>query len=112
MRNDIFCYEQTKMNITKLEVAKTISRETGIPIPDVLAVLDKFMDCIISGLAKGSHFEFRNFGSFVIREARPRKGRNPKKPDRTFTVPARKIVKFRMSKKLREMLNQPGRERT
>lgn len=94
------------MNITKLEIAKSISRETGIPIPDVLAVLDRFMEHIISGLTKGNRFEFRNFGTFITRETPARKARNPKKPSEIFTVPAHKIVKFRMSKKLRKMLNK------
>lgn len=94
------------MNITKLEVAKSISHETGIPIPDVLAVLDRFMEHIISGLAKGNRFEFRHFGTFISRETPARKARNPKKPDKIFPVPAHKVVKFRMSKKLREMLNK------
>ena len=62
---------------------------------DVFAVLQKSLDYIVDALAKGEHVEFRNFGVFTIRERKSRIGRNPKKPQNTVMIPARKVVKFK-----------------
>jgi len=83
------------MTLTKRDLVMRISEETGLIQQDVFAVLQKTLDYIVDALAKGEHVEFRNFGVFTIRERKSRIGRNPKKPQNTVTIPARKVVKFK-----------------
>ncbi|TAN35968.1 MAG: integration host factor subunit beta [Verrucomicrobia bacterium] len=83
------------MTLTKRDLVMRISEETGLIQQDVFAVLQKTLDYIVDALAKGEHVEFRNFGVFTIRERKARIGRNPKKPQNTVTIPARKVVKFK-----------------
>ncbi len=48
--------------------------------------------------------EFRNFGVFEVRERKQRIGRNPNKPENVVTIPARKVVKFKPGKIMRERI--------
>jgi len=83
------------MALTKRDLVLRIAEETGLIQQDVFAVLQKSLDYLVDALAKGEHVEFRNFGVFTIRERKSRIGRNPKKPQNTVMIPARKVVKFK-----------------
>ncbi len=93
--------------MTKRELAVRISDETGINQQDVLAVIHKTMDCIIESLARGDSVEFRNFGVFEVRVRKARVGRNPNKPENVVTIPARKVVKFKMGKIMKARVMTP-----
>ena len=44
-------------------------------------------------MLEGRHIEFRDFGVFEVVRRKARLGRNPRKPDELYPIPARKIVK-------------------
>jgi len=44
----------------------------------------------------------RNFGTFEIRVAKAKIGRNPNNPEKDVPIPARAIVKFKPGKELKE----------
>jgi hypothetical protein len=46
--------------------------------------------------------ELRHFGVLEVRLTKPRVGRNPNKPESSFTIPARATVKFKPGKIMRE----------
>ena len=56
---------------------------------------------------KGEKVKISGFGNFVIREKRPRKGRNPQTGEQMM-IPGRKVLKFKPSAILREVVNQDG----
>jgi nucleoid DNA-binding protein len=93
--------------MTKRDLVMRISRETGMAQQDVLTVLQKTLDHMVDTLAKGENIEFRNFGIFTIQIRKARIGRNPKKTSQVVTIPARKVVKFKMGRimKARVMKN-------
>jgi nucleoid DNA-binding protein len=62
------------------------------------------MDYIVEALEEGENVEFRNFGVFEVRERKQRIGRNPNKPEDVVTIPARKVVKFKPGKIMREKI--------
>jgi len=81
-----------------------IADETGLIQQDVYAVIQKSLDYIVDALDKGDTVEFRNFGVFEVRERKQRIGRNPNKPENVVTIPARKVVKFKPGKIMREKI--------
>jgi nucleoid DNA-binding protein len=93
--------------MTKRDLVMRIAKETGLIQQDVLMVLQKTLDYILEGLAKGENVEFRNFGVFQVQVRKARIGRNPKNPTRVVTIPSRKVVKFKMGRimKARVMKN-------
>lgn len=50
------------MNLTKREIVKRISKESGLIQAEVYAVVQKTLDQIAEALAKGGKVELRNFG--------------------------------------------------
>tara|TARA_B100001769_G_C21779282_1_gene425362 strand:- start:201 stop:482 length:282 start_codon:yes stop_codon:yes gene_type:complete len=90
--------------MTKRDLVMRISEETGLIQQDVYAVLQKSLDYIVDALEKNESVEFRNFGIFEISQRKKRIGRNPNNPENTVTIPARKVVKFKPGKIMKERI--------
>jgi len=90
--------------MTKRDLVVRIADETGLIQQDVYTVVQKTLDYIIEGLAKGENIEFRNFGVFEVRERKQRIGRNPNRPEQVVTIPARKVVKFKPGKVMKKII--------
>ena len=90
--------------MTKRDLVMRIASETGLIQQDVYAVIQKTLDYIVEALDEGDTVEFRNFGVFEVRERKQRIGRNPNKPEDVVTIPARKVVKFKPGKIMRQKI--------
>lgn len=90
--------------ITKKDLIDEIAERTQAEHTVVKAVVQNFLDEIISELAKGNRLEFREFGVFEIREQAARMAQNPKTLE-PVEVPARRIVKFKMGRMMKEKLS-------
>jgi nucleoid DNA-binding protein len=90
--------------MTKRDLVMRIASENGMIQQDVYAVIQKTLDYIVEALDEGDTVEFRNFGVFEVRERKQRIGRNPNKPEDVVTIPARKVVKFKPGKIMREKI--------
>jgi nucleoid DNA-binding protein len=90
--------------MTKRDLVMRIADETGLIQQDVFSVLQKSLDYIVDALEQGDTVEFRNFGVFEVRERKQRIGRNPNRPENVVTIPARKVVKFKPGKIMREKI--------
>ena len=64
--------------MTKADLVKVISENTGIIRKDVAVVVDSLLQSIKDSLGKGHHIEIRGFGTFRLKTRKPRMGRNPK----------------------------------
>ncbi len=71
---------------------------------DISALVDTFFDEIGRALADGGRVELRGFGSFVTKERKARRGRNPRNGEQV-DVPDKKAAAFRASKILNRRLN-------
>ena len=72
---------------------------------DLEKALSLVMDEIIKTIAKDNNVQIRGFGSFKIKQLKPRIGRNPRDGSR-IEIPAKKNVHWKISKKLFQKLNQ------
>ena len=88
--------------ITKRDLVIQISDQTGLTQHQVFDVLQLFLDNITSHLAQNNEVVLRNFGTFEIRVAKAKIGRNPNDPGKDVPIPARSIVKFKPGKELKE----------
>jgi len=90
--------------ITKKELTDRIAESTQTKQTLVIAIIQNFLDEIISELAKGNRLEFRDFGVFEPCDRAPRTAKNPKTLEQIH-VPAKRIVKFKMGRLMRQKLN-------
>jgi nucleoid DNA-binding protein len=87
--------------ITKKELVTELSDVTGAKHADTLAMVEAFMELVSKHLAEGSEITLRTFGTFDLRVARGKIGRNPKQPNSEVMIPDRCVVRFKPSKELK-----------
>ena len=71
----------------------------------VADVITHTLDAIRDALVNGDTVELRNFGVFKIEIRKERIGRIPKDPSVDIRIPARKVVKFRSGKEMKNQLD-------
>jgi len=96
--------------ITKKDVVDRIAEATQCKHVVVKTVVHEFLNGIVSELAKGNRLEFRDFGVFEVREQAARMAQNPKTLE-PVEVPAKRRVKFKMGRLMREGMNTKARKK-
>lgn len=91
--------------VTKKDLIDRIADQTGQKRVVVKSTVQKFLDEVIMELGKGNRLEFRDFGVFELRERQPRVAQNPKTLE-PVDVPAKKVVKFKVGRKMQQSLDE------
>ena len=94
---------------TKKDFVDRIAETTQCKSVVVKMVVQQFLDEIVSELANNNRLEFRDFGVFEVRERAARAAQNPKTLER-IQIPAKRKVKFKMGRMMREGMNGKGAE--
>jgi integration host factor subunit beta len=90
--------------ITKKELIDRITKKTQCKNITCKEIVQQFLDEIATELGKNNRLEFRDFGVFEVRERAARTAQNPKTLEK-IQVPAKRKVKFKMGRVMRERLN-------
>jgi len=90
--------------VTKKEIVKTISDETGLNQQQIKAIVQRTFDAIVSTLVEEGRIELRNFGVFQVRPRAARKARNPR-TGRQVEVPEKFVVTFKPGKVMEQKVN-------
>ena len=72
---------------------------------DIEKIISIVFDEISEALKRGENIEIRGFGTYKIVTRKARQGRNPKSSE-TIQIPAKKAIKWKMSKTLFNRLNK------
>ncbi|HMU40877.1 MAG TPA: HU family DNA-binding protein [Pseudomonadota bacterium] len=83
----------------KVELLRLLSNKHKLPLGKTQDLLEDFFGFLTAALARGEMVDFRGFGTFLVREARARKGRNIKKGEEV-SIPARRVPTLRPGKTL------------
>ena len=89
--------------ITKKELIDRIAEQTQAKRVTVKCIIQAFLDEITRELCDNNRLEFRDFGVFEIKTRAARTAQNPKTLARV-EVPAKRTVKFKMGRLMREHL--------
>lgn len=73
-------------------------------LQDMTTVVNIIFDSMVDAIKRGERIELRGFGSFEVRERKPRMGRNPKSGAQV-KLQERKVPFFKTGKELRIMVN-------
>jgi len=90
--------------VTKKEIVKTISEETGINQQVIKSIVQRTFDSIVTTLVEEGRIELRNFGVFQVRPRAARKARNPR-TGRQVEVPEKFVVTFKPGKIMEQKVN-------
>ena len=90
---------------TKKDLIDRITAQTALKRSDVKKTVQAFLDNVIEELGEGNRLEFREFGVFEVRERASRTAQNPKTLE-PVKVPAKKTVKFKVGRRMRESIDE------
>ena len=92
--------------MTKLEVATLLREKTGLSQRQAMQVVQVVLETIKGALKHGSKVALVGFGTFYVKEKRPRKGHNPRTREK-ITVPAKSVVVFKPGREFRQLVDNP-----
>ena len=91
--------------MTKADIVSEIAKSTGLEKVLVLDVVESFMECVKTSLAKDTPVYLRGFGSFINKQRAEKAARNISK-NTTITIPAHKIPAFKPAKTFVEQVKK------
>jgi len=92
------------MTLTKNDIIEEIRTNNGFSRNKSIETVETLLGIIKQTLASGEDVKVSGFGKFRVKEKSERKGRNPATGGDMMLAP-RKVVTFKCSGKLREMVN-------
>ena len=92
------------MSLTKAAIVEQVYTEVGFPRNQSVEIVESLLEIIKATLESGDDVLVSGFGKFCVKEKAERKGRNPATGEDAI-LPARRVVTFKCSGKLREKIN-------
>jgi integration host factor subunit alpha len=90
--------------MTKADMVELVYERIGVSKREAATVVESIFDIIKESLERGENVKISGFGSFNLREKKPRRGRNPQTGEE-ITISARRVLSFKSSNVLRDQLN-------
>jgi integration host factor subunit alpha len=92
------------MALTKTFITEKIQENLDLSRTESYEVMEEFLEIMKATIENGENIMISGFGKFCVNEKKARKGRNPA-TDEEMTLPARRVVTFKCSGKLRDLIN-------
>ena len=93
-----------RINLTKKDLVNLIYMQLGFSKQISENLIDDFLSTIVSNIKNEKKLKLSKFGTFTIRQKKPRVGRNPKTKE-TKVISSRDVVLFKPSKDFKEFVN-------
>jgi DNA-binding protein HU-beta len=90
--------------MTRADIAAKIANATGLSKVETETVVEGFILCVIEALKENESIEIRGFGTFKVKERKPRTARNPKTGARV-ELGKRFVPMFKVSKEFKKAVN-------
>ncbi len=90
--------------LTKAEIVDFIYEQTDKNRAEIKSIVETLLEIMKESIKRDHSLLISGFGKFEAYNKEARKGRNPQ-TNATITLPPRKVVVFRLSRKFRQELN-------
>ncbi len=91
--------------MTKAELVEIVYEKVGgLSKKESQDIVEAIFDTMKANLKNGEKIKISGFGNFILRDKRPRKGRNPQTGD-DIQITARRVLTFRPSQILKAYIN-------
>ncbi|MBI5575717.1 MAG: integration host factor subunit alpha [Deltaproteobacteria bacterium] len=91
--------------MTKAELVEIVYEKVGgLSKKESQDIVEAIFDTMKNSLKTGEKIKISGFGNFILRDKRPRKGRNPQTGD-DIQITARRVLTFRPSQILKAHIN-------
>lgn len=88
--------------VTKKDIVTRLSDKLGVTQAHAAEALETVVDIIGSALVAGDDVALRTFGTFELKVAKGKLGRNPTRPEIEMMIPPRHVVRFKPGRELKE----------
>jgi len=95
---------ESHMALTKHDIVEQVYNELGFSKNQSVETVEALLELIKASLASGDDVLVSGFGKFCVKNKNERKGRNPATGEDAI-LPARRVVTFKCSGKLRKTVN-------
>ena len=92
------------MGLTKKDIVERVCDGLGFPRNQSIEIVESLLELMKLTLESGDDLLVSGFGKFTVRDKHERKGRNPATGEDAI-LPARRVVTFKCSGKLRDKVN-------
>lgn len=91
--------------INKMAIVEAMAEKNETTKYEAEKLVDSFLEELKAQIIAGNEVQFRNFGTFLVRESQESVRHNPR-TNKMSVVPACKRVKFKVSSKLLREVNE------
>jgi integration host factor subunit alpha len=95
------------VTVTKAHIVERIYERVGFSKKEANEVVDAVFELMKAKLEEGEKVKISGFGSFVLHEKQPRRGRNPQTGE-AITIRGRRVLGFKASPILKKNVNREG----
>lgn len=92
--------------MNKAELISKMAEKSQLTKKDTELALNAFIETVEETLAGGDRVQLVGFGTFEVRERKPRQGRNPRNPEQVIQIPASKAPVFKAGKTFKDKMNK------
>jgi len=93
------------MTLTKAELVTIVAEKCSFSRKEAVDHVEQLFEIIKEILERGEKVKISGFGNFIVREKRPRKGRNPQTGGEMM-ISGRRVLTFKPSAMLRKIVNK------
>ena len=87
--------------LTRSDLIERIHSKIGISLSDASIIFEDILEEILISLENGNDVKLSNFGTFSVKNKKPRLGRNPKTGIEA-EISARRVISFYPSKSIKQ----------
>lgn len=91
--------------MNKKQLIEQVAKDAGISKKQAQKSLDSVLGNIQKALKKGDKVTFVGFGTFLVKKRKARIARNPRNPNQTIKVPAKKVPVFKAGNLLKKSVS-------
>ena len=91
--------------MTKADIFQKVQEGIGLSKKESAEIVEAVFAIMKSTLESGENLKISGFGSFIVKQKKDRRGRNPQTGE-TITIEARRILTFKPSGVLKEEINK------
>ncbi len=97
--------EKQEGTLTKADIIEGVYSKIGFSKKESAEIVELVLETMKDALERGEKIKISGFGNFVVRNKRPRVGRNPQTGEE-IEISARHVLTFRPSQVLKAVLNK------
>jgi integration host factor subunit alpha len=96
---------ESNVTLTKADLVRQVYENIGFSKKEASELVESVLEIMKSSLENGEKVKVSGFGSFLVREKEPRRGRNPQ-TDQSIIISGRKVLVFKASPVLKNSLQE------